>query len=156
MFNFVSINILMPKYWFLQLICNYYTLRHDGSRAYMRYWNFQVKITLQSYIFFNFSLSFVARLRCSYGGKSVQCSVVNLYFHVFQGSLDGKTWTNLRAHENDQTICKPGQFASWPVTGPNALLSFRFFRVVLTGPTMDASNPWNFCICFLELYGYFH
>ncbi|PRQ27348.1 putative chromatin remodeling & transcription regulator BTB-POZ family [Rosa chinensis] len=96
-----------------QLICNYYTLRHDGSRAYMRYWN-------------------------------------------FQGSLDGKTWTNLRVHENDQTICKPGQFASWPVTGPNALLPFRFFRVVLTGPTMDASNPWNFCICFLELYGYFH
>ncbi|XP_050157203.1 BTB/POZ domain-containing protein At2g30600 isoform X2 [Malus sylvestris] len=96
-----------------QLICNYYTLRQDGSRAYMRYWN-------------------------------------------FQGSLDGKTWTNLRAHENDQTICKPGQFASWPVIGQNALLPFRFFRVVLTGPTADASNPWNFCICFLELYGYFH
>ncbi|KAM0967532.1 hypothetical protein ACFX13_016311 [Malus domestica] len=69
------------------------------------------------------------------------------------GSLDGKTWTNLRAHENDQTICKPGQFASWPVTGQNALLPFRFFRVVLTGSssTTDASNPWNFCICFLEL-----
>ncbi|XP_048444266.1 BTB/POZ domain-containing protein At2g30600 isoform X2 [Pyrus x bretschneideri] len=96
-----------------QLICNYYTLRQDGSRAYMRYWN-------------------------------------------FQGSLDGKTWTNLRVHENDQTICKPGQFASWPVIGQNALLPFRFFRVVLTGPTADASNPWNFCICFLELYGYFH
>ncbi|CAL8995438.1 unnamed protein product [Prunus brigantina] len=96
-----------------QLICNYYTLRQDGSRAYMRYWK-------------------------------------------FQGSLDGKTWTNLRVHENDQTICKPGQFASWPVTGPNALLPYRFFRVVLTGPTTDASNPWNFCICLLELYGYFH
>ncbi|KAI5353580.1 hypothetical protein L3X38_006474 [Prunus dulcis] len=96
-----------------QLICNYYTLRQDGSRTYMRYWK-------------------------------------------FQGSLDGKTWTNLRVHENDQTTCKPGQFASWPVTGPNALLPYRFFRVVLTGPTTDASNPWNFCICLLELYGYFH
>ncbi|PQM36696.1 BTB/POZ domain-containing protein [Prunus yedoensis var. nudiflora] len=96
-----------------QLICNYYTLRQDGSRAYMRYWK-------------------------------------------FQGSLDGKTWTNLRVHENDQTICKPGQFASWPVTGPNALLPYRFFRVILTGPTTDASNPWNFCICLLELYGYFY
>ncbi|OMP09694.1 hypothetical protein COLO4_05222 [Corchorus olitorius] len=53
-------------------------------------------------------------------------------------------------------MCKPGQFASWPVTGPNALLPFRFFRVLLTGPTTDSSNPWNFCICFLELYGYFH
>ncbi|TXG51932.1 hypothetical protein EZV62_021101 [Acer yangbiense] len=96
-----------------QLMCNYYTLRMDGSRAYNRFWN-------------------------------------------FQGSLDGRTWTNLRDHENDQTLCKPGQFASWPIIGPNALLPFRFFRVVLTGPTTDASNPLNLCICFLELYGYFH
>ncbi|CAL5439201.1 unnamed protein product [Camellia sinensis] len=73
-----------------------------------------------------------------------------------QGSLDGKTWTNLRVHENDRTMCKPGQFASWPIIGPNALLPFRFFRVILTAPTTDDANPWNFCICFLELYGYFH
>ncbi|GAV63477.1 BTB domain-containing protein/F5_F8_type_C domain-containing protein/BACK domain-containing protein/Methyltransf_FA domain-containing protein [Cephalotus follicularis] len=96
-----------------QLMCNYYTLRQDGSRAYIRFWS-------------------------------------------FQGSQDGKAWTNLRVHENDQTMCKPGQFASWPISGPNALLPFRFFRVVLTGSTTDASNPWNFCICFLELYGFFH
>ncbi|KAJ9186348.1 hypothetical protein P3X46_001928 [Hevea brasiliensis] len=95
-----------------QLVCNYYTLRQDGSRAYIRSWN-------------------------------------------FQGSLDGKTWTNLRVHEYDQTICKPGQFASWAITGPNSLLPFRFFRVVLTGPTVDASDPWNLCICYLELYGFF-
>ncbi|CAN4123088.1 unnamed protein product [Withania somnifera] len=95
-----------------QLMCNYYTLRQDGSRAFIRCWN-------------------------------------------FQGSLDGKSWTNLRIHENDQTICKPGQFASWPITGPNALLPFRFFRVLMTAPTMDDTNPWNCCICFLELYGYF-
>ncbi|XWS24596.1 hypothetical protein CRYUN_Cryun28dG0116700 [Craigia yunnanensis] len=96
-----------------QLMCNYYTLRQDGSRAYIRCWK-------------------------------------------FQGSMDGKIWIDLRVHENDQTMCKPGQFASWPVTGPNALLPFRFFRVLFTGPTTDSSNPWNFCICFLELYGYFH
>nr|AXY97686.1 BTB domain-containing protein [Populus tomentosa] len=96
-----------------QLMCNHYTLRQDGSRAFIRFWN-------------------------------------------LQGSLDGKTWTNLRVHENDQTMCKADQFASWPITGPHALLPFRFFRVVLTGPTTDASNPHNLCICFLELYGYFH
>ncbi|KAG5542557.1 hypothetical protein RHGRI_022179 [Rhododendron griersonianum] len=95
-----------------QLMCNYYSLRQDGSRAYIRCWN-------------------------------------------FQGSLDGKTWTDLRVHENDTTMCKPGQFASWPIVGPSALLPFRFFRVVLTAPTTDESNPWNFCICFLELYGFF-
>ncbi|XP_055833872.1 BTB/POZ domain-containing protein At2g30600 isoform X1 [Solanum dulcamara] len=95
-----------------QLMCNYYTLRQDGSRSFIRRWN-------------------------------------------LQGSLDGKSWTNLRVHENDQTICKPGQFASWPITGPNALLPFRFFRVLMTAPTTDDTNPWNCCICFLELYGYF-
>ena len=96
-----------------QLMCNYYTLRQDGSKAFPRSWN-------------------------------------------FQGSLDGKNWTNLRVHENDGTVCKPGQFASWSITGPNALLPFRYFRVVLTRPTVDATNPWNFCLCYLELYGYFH
>ncbi|XP_052202275.1 BTB/POZ domain-containing protein At2g30600 [Diospyros lotus] len=95
-----------------QLMCNYYTVRQDGSRTYIRHWN-------------------------------------------LQGSADGKTWTVLRVHENDQTICKPGQFASWPIAGPSALLPFRFFRVILTAPTTDESNPWSFCICFLELYGYF-
>lgn len=72
-----------------------------------------------------------------------------------KGSMDGKTWTDLRVHEDDQTMCKAGQFASWPITAANALLPFRFFRLVLTGPTTDTSTPWNFCICYLELYGYF-
>ncbi|XP_068646568.1 BTB/POZ domain-containing protein At2g30600 isoform X2 [Aristolochia californica] len=96
-----------------QLMCNYYTVRQDGSTAYMRCW-------------------------------------------FLQGSLDGKNWTDLRVHENDTTICKPAQFASWRIHGPNALLPFRFFRVVLTGPTNSDSSPWNLCVCFLELYGYFH
>ncbi|KAK6116169.1 hypothetical protein DH2020_008438 [Rehmannia glutinosa] len=95
-----------------QLMCNYYTLRQDGSRAFIRNW-------------------------------------------CFQGSTDGNNWTNLRVHENDETMCKPGQFASWPVSGPNALLPFRFFRVALAAPTTDTTNPWSLCICFLELYGYF-
>ncbi|KAL8233461.1 hypothetical protein R6Q59_019561 [Mikania micrantha] len=96
-----------------QLMCNYYTLRQDGSKAFMRYWN-------------------------------------------FQGSSDGQSWTNLRVHENDQTLSKPGQFASWPITGSNALLPFRYFRVALIAPTTDDINPWTLCICFLELYGYLH
>lgn len=69
--------------------------------------------------------------------------------------MDGKSWRELRIHENDGTICKPGQFASWPIVAPNALLPFRYFRIALTGPTTDATNPWNFSICYFELYGYF-
>ncbi|GER49721.1 BTB/POZ domain-containing protein [Striga asiatica] len=95
-----------------QLMCNYYTLRQDGSTAFIRNWS-------------------------------------------FQGSMDGNSWTNLRVHENDEMMIKPGQFSSWPVVGPNALLPFRYFRVVLTAPTADTTNPWNLCICFLEIYGYF-
>uniref|UniRef100_A0A0C9RL84 TSA: Wollemia nobilis Ref_Wollemi_Transcript_12672_3093 transcribed RNA sequence n=1 Tax=Wollemia nobilis TaxID=56998 RepID=A0A0C9RL84_9CONI len=93
-----------------QLMCNYYTLRQDGSAGYMRSWK-------------------------------------------LQGSLDGENWTDLRLHVNDQTTCRPGQFASWPIHGANAYLPFRFFRVLLTGPTTSLS--WNLCICYLELYGYF-
>ncbi|XP_073011736.1 BTB/POZ domain-containing protein At2g30600 isoform X1 [Typha latifolia] len=96
-----------------QLICNYYTLRQDGSTTFMRSW-------------------------------------------AFQGSMDGENWTNLRVHDNDQTICRPDQFASWSINGPTALLPFRFFRVILTGPASGDSNVWNLCICFIELYGYFH
>lgn len=79
-----------------------------------------------------------------------------IYVWTLQGSSDGKNWTNLRVHESDQTLSKPGQFASWSVTGPNALIPFRYFRVTLTSPTTDDINPWTLCICFLELYGYFH
>ncbi|XP_020242844.1 BTB/POZ domain-containing protein At2g30600 [Asparagus officinalis] len=96
-----------------QLMCNYYTLRQDGSTAFPRSW-------------------------------------------AFQGSMDAENWSDLRVHKNDQTICRPGQFASWPVNGPTSLLPFRFFRVILTGPAASDANLWNFCICFIELYGYFH
>lgn len=93
-----------------QLMCNYYTVRQDGSTTFMRSW-------------------------------------------VLQGSMDGENWTSLGVHEDEWTICQPGQFASWPITGPSALLPFRFFRLALTGPA--TGNTWNLCICFLELYGYF-
>ncbi|XP_042448788.1 BTB/POZ domain-containing protein At2g30600-like [Zingiber officinale] len=95
-----------------QLMCNYYSVRQDGSSTYMRSW-------------------------------------------AFQGSMDGENWTNLRIHDDDQTICRSGQFASWPITGSMALLPFRFFRVILRGPSSGDANVWNFCICFIELYGYF-
>ncbi|KAF9603927.1 hypothetical protein IFM89_039147 [Coptis chinensis] len=96
-----------------QLMCKYYTLRQDGSTAFIRSW-------------------------------------------AIQGSLDGKNWTDLRVHENDQTICKPGQFASWPINDPTALLPFQLFRVILTGPTTSDSIPYHLCVCLIELYGYFH
>lgn len=35
--------------FFSQLMCNYYTLRQDGSTAFIRSWSFQVQITLYLY-----------------------------------------------------------------------------------------------------------
>jgi hypothetical protein len=36
-------NYILMQEALVQLMCNYYTLRQDGSRAYMRSWNLQVK-----------------------------------------------------------------------------------------------------------------
>ncbi|BBM99480.1 hypothetical protein MPTK1_1g21560 [Marchantia polymorpha subsp. ruderalis] len=95
-----------------QLMCNYYTIRQDGSANFIRSWS-------------------------------------------FQGSSDGVNWTELSSHKHEQTISRPGQYASWPVRGPSANLPFRLFRIMLCGPTTDISNPWNLCLCYMELYGYF-
>lgn len=122
-------------------MCNYYTLRQDGSNAYMRSWALQVNGPTFTSDFW----------------KIHDCLVVtNKFLESFQGSMDAENWVDLRVHDNDQMICKPAQFASWPVHGSTTLLPFRFFRVILTGPTTSDSTPWNLCICFLELYGYLH
>eukprot|EP00850_Spirogloea_muscicola_P000505 SM000002S05585 [mRNA] locus=s2:1003094:1008237:+ [translate_table: standard] len=96
-----------------QLICNYYTVRQDGSTNYMRSW-------------------------------------------CLQGSVDGETWINLRMHEGDTTMCRPGQYSSWPVFGAQALLPYRILRIKLLAPTTSVSNPYHLSLCSLELYGFFH
>lgn len=94
-----------------RLICNYYTMRQDGSQDFVRNW-------------------------------------------VMQGSPDGADWSNLRHHVSDTAIKLPGQYASWSVTGPAATIPYRFFRVLLTGPTTSLTSPHNFCMSYIELYGY--
>ncbi|CAM6116675.1 unnamed protein product [Calypogeia fissa] len=95
------------------LMCNYYTVRQDGSTDFMRSWS-------------------------------------------LQGSNDDENWTEICCRENDQTLCRAGQYASWPVHGTTATLPFRYFRIVLNQPTTSIVNPWNLCLCYLELYGFFH
>eukprot|EP00249_Psilotum_nudum_P017129 c26176_g2_i2 orf=223-2589(-) len=96
------------------------------------------------------------QLRCNYYTLRQDGSVNYLRSWNIQGSVDDENWVDLKVHKNDQTFSQPGQYASWPVCGAHALLPFRFFRVLLTGPTTSGSNPWNLCICYIELYGYFH
>ncbi|KAK9794943.1 hypothetical protein WJX73_004115 [Symbiochloris irregularis] len=99
-----------------RLACNYYTLRHDASVAYLRSW-------------------------------------------VLQGSEDAEKphWVDLRRHENDLSITRCGQYASWPVLGHAATLPCRLFRILLTGPN---ANPIprqdTVCLSSFEFYGYLH
>ncbi|KAF6143216.1 hypothetical protein GIB67_035630 [Kingdonia uniflora] len=96
------------------------------------------------------------KLMCSYYILRQDGSNAFMRSWILQGSLEGNNWRDLRVHEKDQTICKPGQFASWPIIGPNLVLPIILFKVLLMGSTTSDSIPWNICICFLELYGYFH
>eukprot|EP00877_Chromochloris_zofingiensis_P008432 jgi/Chrzof1/3842/Cz13g10230.t1 len=73
-----------------------------------------------------------------------------------QGSHDLEDWVDLRSHVNDSSIRLPGQYATWPVMGRNAAVPYRAFRIWLAAPTCSATSPWNLCISYLELYGYFY
>jgi hypothetical protein len=73
-----------------------------------------------------------------------------------QGSNDLAHWLDLRRHLHDSTIRLPGQYGSWPISGPAASMPFRAFRLLLLGPTQSNSSPWAFCLSHWELYGYFY
>jgi hypothetical protein len=74
---------------------------------------------------------------------------------TLQASNDLQHWVDLRRHIADAAIRLPGQYASWPVSGPASHMPFRAFRLLLAGPTLSAATPWNFCLSHVEFYGYF-
>lgn len=74
-------------------------------------------------------------------------------FCPWQGSNDGASWADLRRHLGDRTLCKAGQYASWPVAGHAAAVPYRFFRVLQVAPNPEAANPYHVCLSFWELYG---
>jgi hypothetical protein len=72
-----------------------------------------------------------------------------------QASNDLHHWVDLKRHIGDSSVRLPGQYASWPVSGPASHMPFRAFRLLLAGPTLSATTPWNFCLSHVEFYGYF-
>lgn len=46
----ISVHSDAMEDYLMQLICNYYTLRQDGSRAFMRFWKFQVDFLSFSFV----------------------------------------------------------------------------------------------------------
>ena len=76
---------------------------------------------------------------------------------VLQGSQDAEAWSILRVHSNDHTVKLAGQYASWPVTGYAACISFRFFRLYQSSSSASCANQSSrqLALTYLELYGHF-
>lgn len=69
-----------------------------------------------------------------------------------EGSNDGKTWSVLSGHKDDETITMPGAYGAWPISC-NAK-AYRIFRIILTGPTTDYSSLSDkISLSNFELYG---
>jgi hypothetical protein len=185
-----------------RLLCNYYTIRHDGSQdGFVRSWVLQVSRNLlglhsasgplaaeHAYLHSALLLGCPDKLaitlvplqdHSSSGCKKAPVAahatdlcrrvvVASLVakarlrlllcccFENAQGSNDLQHWLDLRRHLSDSTIRLPGQYGSWPISGPAASMPFRAFRLLLLGPTQSHSSPWAFCLSHWELYGYFY
>jgi hypothetical protein len=95
-------------------------------------------------------------LECNYYTLRHDGSTDFLRSWALQGSADGAAWADLRRHADDRTLKLPGQYASWPVSGPAAARPYRFFRILLLAPNAEAANPRHACLSYIELYGNFY
>eukprot|EP00798_Chlamydomonas_sp_ICE-L_P011410 gene11410-12116_t len=75
---------------------------------------------------------------------------------VLQASSDNQHWCDIQRHRKDTTIKRAAQYASWPVLGPAASVPYRYFRLLLEGPTTSPTNPNNMCLAYFELYGHLY
>lgn len=133
-----------------RLLCNYYVIRHDGSQeGYARSWCLQVGAVRQSCGQHTAGSVSGQQLQsvsyCIHSRASSTCLFTEwLCLLLLQGSNDLQHWLDLRRHADDTTIRLPGQYGSWPVSGPAACMPFRAFRLLLTGPT-------QVCVCVLMM-----
>ncbi len=80
----------------------------------------------------------------------VSWDVEALRHWVFEGSNDNNTWTVLREHVNDTTLCKKGQ-ASIFALGDSISHSFSIFRVRMT--KQNDNNHWYLALSGFDVYG---
>lgn len=71
---------------------------------------------------------------------------------LLQGSHDGTTWETLRTHAQDESLCKPGQFQSWPVEQGPELIFHQHFRVAMVSSGSGDVQILN--VTYMEMYGY--
>lgn len=175
--KFVRVNMACPSrdgatWWQADLgvhhslACNYYTVRADASGNFQHDWELQVC----------FRASLLSHCTCTLCQLASQTTYIpcpditliskihppQLLFilrmcFVLQGSQDAMTWTTLKVHSNDHTLKMAGQYASWPVTGHAACMSFRFFRLYQSCSSCSClqQSSRQLALTYLELYGHF-
>ena len=172
----LALACVLRSWWVLdlgpehRLICNHYTLRHDGSTDFLRSWVLQVRWAageggrtgwgrwrsrrlLGRRMPWQVHPPCLPALRCVDRSHARACSLAAA---PRQGSNDGASWADLRRHISDRTVRMPGQYASWPVSSHAAAVPYRMFRLLLVGPNPEAANPHHVCLSFWELYGYLY
>lgn len=70
---------------------------------------------------------------------------------VFEGSVNGKTWTLLRQHTKDQALSGKSDTHTWALSGPNAQKAYRYFRVRQTG--LNSNGHYYLALSGFEIYG---
>jgi hypothetical protein len=69
-----------------------------------------------------------------------------------EASTDGRAWTTLRSHRNDESLAKTGfSTAGWAVEGGKG--AFSHFRIRQTGKTACGDNDYSLACAGIELYG---
>lgn len=94
------------------------------------------------------------RLLCDYYSIQTDGSANVIGDWTLEGSIDGKSWTPLRVHENSKAVFSQGggKEYSWPVDSGNA--GYRYFRLIVSGAS--AQQPHKFSLSAIELYGHMH
>jgi len=71
----------------------------------------------------------------------------------FSGSVDGDEWFVIREHVDDKTLhTAPGSSATWDISN-DLRRSFRYFRVIKTGPDTAEMVITYFHLSGIEIYG---
>eukprot|EP00053_Salpingoeca_punica_P020085 m.207429 g.207429 ORF g.207429 m.207429 type:complete len:2206 (+) comp17789_c0_seq4:215-6832(+) len=69
-----------------------------------------------------------------------------------QASKNETEWITIMAHKNDQALSiEPGSTATWPLDPPPNPEGWRYFRIIVTGPTANTSHILS--LSGLEFYG---
>ena len=72
---------------------------------------------------------------------------------LFEGGHGGEEWVVIKEHSDDTTLRQCGQSHTWMLFGLAEHVSFRRFRIRMTGPD-SSGRSWHIkCSCF-EIFGY--